>query len=201
MHGRHLPICKFIVARFDLKVQTLHVLIEIKEQIQYRTQELVSLGVSEQRPRHTKNRRVVFACFSLKFYRLRRWRRRYMVKYQRKACKNDAAVLPLKAWTHQTPPRHFCTLLFEVLLFTDTASVVNSKTSKKSIQKRRGGFWCVKTHQGDFAVASSVNGKTSKISMAHRVVSSLCAMLFFQVLLFTDKNNATTFWCVSALKV
>ena len=51
-------------------------------------------GVSRPlRPRHTKNRHVVFACFSLKFYRLRRSRRRLTVKYQRKACKNDAAVL------------------------------------------------------------------------------------------------------------
>ena len=52
------------------------------------------LGVSRPlRPRHTKKCRVVFLCFSLKFYRLRRKRRRYTVKYQRKACKNDAAVL------------------------------------------------------------------------------------------------------------
>ena len=54
-------------------------------------------------------------------------------------------VKTLKAYTHQTPPRRFCTLFFEVLPFTDTASVVNGKTSKKSMQKRRGGFWCVKT--------------------------------------------------------
>ena len=43
----------------------------------------------------------------------------------------------------QTPPSRFCTFFFEVLPFTDDASVVNGKTSKKSIQKRRGGFWCV----------------------------------------------------------
>ena len=63
--------------------------------------------------------------------------------------------------THQTPPRRFCTLFFEVLPFTDDAIVVNGKLQrkackndaavfgvsrplKKSMQKRRGGFWCVK---------------------------------------------------------
>ena len=30
----------------------------------------------------------------------------------------------------------------DVLPFTDDASVVNGKTSNKSVQKRRGGFWC-----------------------------------------------------------
>ena len=29
--------------------------------------------------------------------------------------------------------------------FTDDAIVVHGKTSKKSVQKQRGGFWCVKT--------------------------------------------------------
>ena len=44
-------------------------------------------------------------------------------------------------------PRHtkktvafFCMLFFEVLLFTDTASVVNGKTSKKSMQKNAAFF-------------------------------------------------------------
>ena len=45
---------------------------------------------------------------------------------------------------HQKP-RRFGTLFFEVLLFTDTASVVNGKTSKKSMQKNAAFFWCVKT--------------------------------------------------------
>ena len=60
----------------------------------------------------------------------------------------DSTMRPMnkvKALTHQTPPRRFGTPFFEVLPFTDTASVVNGKTSKKSMQKRRGGFWCVKT--------------------------------------------------------
>ena len=35
-------------------------------------------------------------------------------------------------------------LFFDVLPFTDDARVVNGKTSKKSVQNRRGGFWCVK---------------------------------------------------------
>ena len=67
----------------------------------------------------------------------------------------------LKALTHQTPLRRFGTLFFEELPFTDDASVVNGKTSKKSMQKRRevvngktlkksmqkqrGGFWCVRS--------------------------------------------------------
>ena len=46
----------------------------------------------------------------------------------------------LKVLTHLKPPRRFCMLFFDVLPFTDDASVVNSKTSKKSMQKRRGGF-------------------------------------------------------------
>ena len=36
-------------------------------------------------------------------------------------------------------------LIFEVLPFTMLASSVNGKTSNKSMQKRRGGSWCVKT--------------------------------------------------------
>ena len=46
----------------------------------------------------------------------------------------------LKVYTHQKPPRCFCILFFEVLPFTTLG-----KTSKKSVQKRRGGFRCVKT--------------------------------------------------------
>ena len=42
-----------------------------------------------------------------------------------------------------TPPHRFCMLFFDVLPFTDDASFVNGKTSKKSMQKRRGGVWCV----------------------------------------------------------
>ena len=36
--------------------------------------------------------------------------------------------------THQKPPRRFCMLFFDVLPFTNDASVVNGKTSKKSVQ-------------------------------------------------------------------
>ena len=39
----------------------------------------------------------------------------------------------------------FLYVSFEVLPLTDDASVVNGKTSKKSVQKRRGGFRCVMT--------------------------------------------------------
>ena len=71
----------------------------------------------------------------------------------------------------------FGTLFFEVLPFTDDASVVNGKTSKKSTQKRRGGFWCVRLRH--FCIlffdvlpftddASVVNSKTSKKSMQKR---------------------------------
>ena len=49
----------------------------------------------------------------------------------------------LRVLTHQKPPRCFCTLFFEVLPFSKLASSVNGKTSKKSVQKRRGGVWCV----------------------------------------------------------
>ena len=116
-------------------------------------------GVSRPlRPRHTKHRRVIFARFSLKFYRLRTPLASYTVKLQRKACKNDAAVFgvsrPLRPRHTKTPLRHFCTLFFEVLPFTDTASVVNGKTSKKRVQKLRGGFWCVKGLDTQKTVAS-----------------------------------------------
>ena len=40
---------------------------------------------------------------------------------------------------------------FEVLPFTTLASSVNGKTSKKSMQKRRGGFRCVKTLKAKLA--------------------------------------------------
>ena len=51
----------------------------------------------------------------------------------------------IKVLTCLKPPRRFCMIFFDVLPFTDDASVVNGKTSKKSVQKRRGGFRCVKT--------------------------------------------------------
>ena len=37
----------------------------------------------------------------------------------------------------------FCMLFFEFLPFTTLAVSVNGKTSKKTVQKRRGGVWCV----------------------------------------------------------
>ena len=40
--------------------------------------------------------------------------------------------------------RRFCMLFFDVLPFTDDACVVNGKTSKKSVQNQRDGFWCAK---------------------------------------------------------
>ena len=51
--------------------------------------------------------------------------------------------LGLRVLTHQKPPRRFCMLFFDVLPFTTLAVSVNGKTSKKSVQKRRGGVWCV----------------------------------------------------------
>ena len=45
-----------------------------------------------------------------------------------------------KCIDHQTPPRRFCTLFFEVLPFTDDASVVNGKTSKKSMKNDAAVF-------------------------------------------------------------
>ena len=41
---------------------------------------------------------------------------------------------------HTKKRRVVCMLFFEVLLFSDTASVVYGKTSKKSMQKKRGVF-------------------------------------------------------------
>ena len=51
------------------------------------------------------------------------------------------SVLRPKVLTHLKPPRRFFMPFFDVLPFTDDASVVNGKTSKKSMQKRRGGFF------------------------------------------------------------
>ena len=42
--------------------------------------------------------------------------------------------------TPKTATSFFCTLFFEVLPFTDDASVVNGKTSKKSMQKTTQRF-------------------------------------------------------------
>ena len=44
-------------------------------------------------------------------------------------------MLPLRVLTHQKKRRVLCMLFFEVLLFTTLAVSVNSKTSKKSMQK------------------------------------------------------------------
>ena len=52
-----------------------------------------------------------------------------------------------KVWfrvlTHLKPPHRFCMLFFDDLPFMTLASSVNGKTSKNSVQKRRGGVWCV----------------------------------------------------------
>ena len=58
---------------------------------------------------------------------------------------NEAQLLLLlffciKVLIHLKPPRRFCTLFFDVLPFTDDASVVNGKTSKKSMQKKTQRF-------------------------------------------------------------
>ena len=45
--------------------------------------------------------------------------------------------------TPKKKPRFFCMLFFEVLLFTGTASVVNGKTSKKSMKKKNAAFFGV----------------------------------------------------------
>ena len=130
-------------------------------------------------------------------------------------------------------------LFFQVLRFTDmkkktrrflvlthqerfaVASSVKGRTSQKSMAHRSKVLTFtykndtvslgvkVLTHQECFTVASSVNGRASKKSMAHRVVSpcfswkfstayrrcavkkARSAMLFFQVLWFTDIKNAT----------
>ena len=37
----------------------------------------------------------------------------------------------------------FLHAFFDVLPFTDDASVLKGKASKESLQKRRGSFWCV----------------------------------------------------------
>ena len=64
--------------------------------------------------------------FSFKIYRYRCKQRDVFL-----GCKG------LRVYTHQKNAAFFffCMIFFEVLLLTDTASVVNGKTSKKSMQK------------------------------------------------------------------
>ena len=47
----------------------------------------------------------------------------------------------------------------------------------------------------------SVNSKSSKESMADRVVSPRWAMLFFEILPITDKKRRGVVWCANALMV
>ena len=91
----------------------------------------------------------------------------------------------VKVLTHLKPPRRFSMLCFDVLSFTTLASSVNSKTSKKSVQKttRRclvclclKGLYTPKNLHAFFffeelpftTLASSVNVKTSKKRMQKR---------------------------------
>ena len=46
----------------------------------------------------------------------------------------------VKVLTHLKPPRRLSMLFFEVLPFTDDVSVVNGKTSKKSMKKTKRRF-------------------------------------------------------------
>ena len=67
----------------------------------------------------------------------------------------DAAVFGVSRSLGPTHTKHRRVVFerfFEVLTFTDTDSVVNGKTLKKSMQKRRGGFRCVKTIKGYYCI-------------------------------------------------
>ena len=98
----------------------------------------------------------VFACFSLKFYRLDTDNDASSVigKTSKKIVQNRRdgfwCAKAFKVWTHKNRRVLFFMLFSEVLLFTTLASSVNGKTSKKSMQKQRGGFWCVKALTSNF---------------------------------------------------
>ena len=111
---------------------------------------------------------------------------------------NSQSCDSLKVLTHLKPPRRFCMLFFDALPFTDDASVINGKTSKKSMQKRRGGFWCV--YLKPSRPFLSVNSKSSKKSMTDHVVSPRCAMLYFEILPFTYQVRRGVVRCVKTLK-
>ena len=59
-----------------------------------------------------------------------------------KVCQDLKGLVDLKGLDTPKPPHPFCILIFDILPFTDNASIVNGKTSKKSMQKCRGIFWC-----------------------------------------------------------
>ena len=50
--------------------------------------------------------------------------------------------------SHLKPPRRFCMISFDVLPFTEDASVVNGKTTKKSVQKNDAAVLGVSRPQG-----------------------------------------------------
>ena len=125
--------------------------------------------------------------------------------YRQKTTRRCSGV---KALTHLTPLRRFL--------------LVKGKTSKKSManrgetarsamlffedllvtdKKRRDGFRCVKawkalTHLTTPRRFLSVNGKTSKKSMAHRGETTRSAMLFFEDLQLPTKKRRVVVRCV-----
>ena len=64
--------------------------------------------------------------------------------------------------------------------------------------KSQASPWCY-TWKVNYDYVSSVNGQTSKKSMAHRGKIAQSAMLFVEVLLFTDNATAKRAWFVKTL--
>ena len=78
-------------------------------------------------------------CFSLKFYRLPKAPQQNALGVSR----SSHVSIPHKGLDTPKTAASILHAFFEVLPFTTLASSVNGKTSKKSVQKRRGGVWCV----------------------------------------------------------
>ena len=78
----------------------------------------------------------------------------------------------IRVLTHQKNAAFFCMLFFEVLPFTTLAVSVNSKTSKKSVQKTRR-FFGVSRPLG-FQVSYGPGPCSRKTERAKRARSSCC---------------------------
>ena len=75
-------------------------------------------------------------------------------------------------------------LFFDVLPFTDDASVVNGKTSKKSMQKRRGGFW------GVYALKIAVHLQDLHKIQYPQCSSAAVVLISVVVIRFAELKNA-----------
>ena len=77
------------------------------------------------------------------------------------------------------------------LPFTTLASSVNSKTSKKSMQKRRGGFWCLDTPQAVALFLSCFCSKFYSLPTTRCENDTICHTFLSSFTVYRPKKNAT----------